>query len=187
MLIVRAIGIWLVLAAVMVANGAARNLFLTPHLGEQTAHQLGSVSGALLIVLVTAANLRTFGAVGRRELLQIGLLWLAITVTFEFLFGRFVAGQSWRHLVAEYDLSSGRLWVLVLATTLFAPLVAARFREALQVPRKPIPRSRANLLESPRKTENDTPVATTGGGTSGPRRPRSFRAVAPGRLRQGTP
>jgi hypothetical protein len=41
-----------------------------------------------------------------------------MTLAFEFLFGHYVAGHSWRRLPADYDLSAGRVWV-------FAPLWVA--------------------------------------------------------------
>jgi hypothetical protein len=53
--------------------------------------------------------------------LGVGLFWLVLTVTFEFLFGRYVAGASWEALLADYDVLRGRLWPLVLLTTLLAP------------------------------------------------------------------
>ncbi|MGD0488096.1 MAG: hypothetical protein ABSB94_12985 [Syntrophorhabdales bacterium] len=35
-------------------------------------------------------------------------------VAFEFLFGRFIAGRCWDHVIHAYNLCAGRLWVLVL-------------------------------------------------------------------------
>ena len=58
---------------------------------------------------------------GRGTLLVIGLLWLGLTLSFELLFGHYVSGLTWEALAAEYDLLEGRLWPLVLSTTLIAP------------------------------------------------------------------
>jgi len=41
--------------------------------------------------------------------ITIGLVWLAMTVAFEFLFGDYVAGHSWDRLLHDYNLFAGRL------------------------------------------------------------------------------
>ena len=53
--------------------------------------------------------------------LGIGLLWMALTVAFEFLFFHYVGGHLWAALLANYNLAAGRLWVLVLLCLLLAP------------------------------------------------------------------
>jgi hypothetical protein len=58
----------------------------------------------------------------------IGALWLVLTLAFEFLLGRFVSGLSWREMLAEYDLASGRLWALVPLWIAVAPWVFYRLR-----------------------------------------------------------
>ena len=61
------------------------------------------------------------------QALEVGIAWLALTVAFEFGFGRYVAHTSWRELLADYDLRKGRLWPLVLAWIMLGPaLVRAR-------------------------------------------------------------
>ncbi|HZN67013.1 MAG TPA: hypothetical protein VFB66_17105 [Tepidisphaeraceae bacterium] len=126
--LVKTIAVWVVLVVVAVVNGIFRQFVLNRYLGERTAHQTSSVLGSLLILLVTSAFIPAFGVTTTGRLLAIGLLWLALTVAFEFLFGHYVAGDPWERLVADYDLSRGRLWVLVLAMTFLAPLLAARLR-----------------------------------------------------------
>ena len=50
-----------------------------------------------------------------------GLLLAGITVAFEFLFGRYVDGKSWEYLLADYNIFKGKLWILVIITSLTAP------------------------------------------------------------------
>ena len=64
-----------------------------------------------------------------RDAVQVGVLWLALTLAFEFGFGHPVARKPWRALLADYNVTAGRVWLLVLVTTLFAPLVMGRARE----------------------------------------------------------
>ena len=42
------------------------------------------------------------------------------------MLGRFVSGLSWREMLAEYDLASGRLWALVPLWIAVAPYVLYR-------------------------------------------------------------
>jgi apolipoprotein N-acyltransferase len=51
-----------------------------------------------------------------------------LTVGFELGFGHYVAGHPWSDLVADYDLASGRLWVLIPAWTALAPYLLYRLR-----------------------------------------------------------
>jgi hypothetical protein len=52
-----------------------------------------------------------------------GTLWLVLTVVFEFGFGRYVAGNSWNALLAQYNVLKGMVWVFVPVTTFIAPLL----------------------------------------------------------------
>jgi hypothetical protein len=56
----------------------------------------------------------------------VGALWVGLTVAFEFGFGHYVMGAPWEVLLADYDILRGRLWPLVLAANLVAPLLAGR-------------------------------------------------------------
>jgi hypothetical protein len=48
--------------------------------------------------------------------LTIGIAWLLAAVAFACGFGRFVDGLSWSRLLADYDITRGRLLLLVWAT-----------------------------------------------------------------------
>ena len=63
-----------------------------------------------------------------REAFLIGLVWLALTLAFEFLAGHYGFRTPWKELLADYDVLSGRIWVLVLLTTTLAPLLTANMR-----------------------------------------------------------
>jgi hypothetical protein len=128
-LLAKAVVMWLVLLVVMFANGTFRVLVLQPRLGEDLARQVACLPGMALILGLTWVFLdRVGGEPDARALLAVGLLWLALTVAFEFLFGHYVAGASWRSLLADYDLRRGRLWPLVLLTVLVAPWLLGALR-----------------------------------------------------------
>jgi len=116
---------WLLLLVVMLTNGTVRVLLLQPRLGEDTARRVATVGGVLLVLGFSWLHARRAGPATSSEWLAVGALWLALTLTFELGFGR-LSGQSWEALLADYDLSRGRLWPLVLAATLVGPWLGSR-------------------------------------------------------------
>jgi hypothetical protein len=57
-----------------------------------------------------------------------GLIWLCLTLSFEFGFGLFVQERSWAEMLEAYTFKDGNIWPLVLVVTFLAPLLAARIR-----------------------------------------------------------
>ena len=121
MMVLRAIAVWALLAVVAVANGAAREFLIAPGLGAQTGHVVSTIILCAAIVIVALLSIRWIGPRGRRGALWVGGTWLALTLVFEFLAGHYVLGNSWEKLFADYNLLRGRVWILVLIATLFAP------------------------------------------------------------------
>jgi hypothetical protein len=125
----RALLVWLLLLVVAVIGAAFRTGMLEPRLGESKAHVLGTIAVAtvfaLLIWLVIGWITPSLRAA---DLLVVGLLWLVLTVVFEFGFGRYVMGHPWSRLLADYNILAGRLWVLVLLTVLLWPLLAGMLK-----------------------------------------------------------
>jgi hypothetical protein len=112
---------WLGLFVVMFMNGAARVVLLQPQLGEDRARQVASLTGVVLVLLASWVFVRTSPRVKSAQLLWVGAGWLAGTMAFEFLFGHFVSGHSWRALLADYNILKGRLWSLILISVCLGP------------------------------------------------------------------
>ena len=117
----RAAAAWVGLLAAMTANGLLRAAVLVPHLGEHPARQVSSILGACIVASLAGVFVRRLPDPGAAPLAGVGLLWGALTLAFELGFGHYVSGLSWAELRADYDLAAGRLWPLVLATTVAAP------------------------------------------------------------------
>ena len=117
----RAVVTWFVLFVVMFANGAVRVILLQARLGADRARQVSSLSGLLLVLLVSGVFVHLSPEATSLQLWRIGVAWLACTVAFEFLFGHFVSGTSWRALLADYNVLRGRLWPLVLVGVCLSP------------------------------------------------------------------
>ena len=118
---------WLAMLAVSVANGVLREVSYGAWTDERTAHQLSTLSAILLLGLVMCVFLRRHPPASTRAALGIGLLWMGLTIAFEFLFFHYIGGHSWSALLANYDLAAGRLWVLVLLWLLLGPLLLRRW------------------------------------------------------------
>ena len=123
---------WLLILVCAVINGAFREGLLVPQLGQVAALALSGLLLAACIVALSLALVPWFGALGVSGCLRVGVLWLTLTLIFEFGFGRFVQHKSWRQLLAPYTFQGGDLWPLVLVVTLLAPLLASRLRGLLR-------------------------------------------------------
>lgn len=75
-------------------------------------------------ILVAWFSTSWIGPKNGREAFAIGMLWVALTVAFEFLAGHYVFGNSCERLIADYNVLRGRVWVLVLLATCLRPLWA---------------------------------------------------------------
>ena len=120
-MIFRTIVIWVLLLGVAVLNGTAREFLLAPRLGAYAGHVASTVVLCAAIFVVALLFTRWIGPRSRGGAMLIGAVWLALTLAFEFLAGHYLFGSSWERLLADYDLLRGRVWILVLLATLFAP------------------------------------------------------------------
>jgi hypothetical protein len=119
-LAIRASLAWLVLAVVMFVNGAVRAVVLQPRLGEHLARQVATGTGVLIVFAIAWAFVRRLESPSSAELLKVGVLWLALTLAFEFGMG-LAAGARWETMLADYDILRGRLWSLIPVSALIAP------------------------------------------------------------------
>ena len=108
----KALGAWLLMLLLAIANGAARDLCYGQYLGELTAHQLSTIIAAVL--LGGDARLRApLSAPSRAAALLLGLFWAGLTVTFEFTFSTSsegAPGRSCLQATSSMRDSCGRCW-----------------------------------------------------------------------------
>lgn len=124
----KALAIWLLLVALAVLNGTIREKLLVPSLGKMMALPVSGIFLSLLIFLITLIVLPWFGQLRAVPYWVIGGIWLILTLTFEFVFGHYVMGNSWNEVFEAYNIAKGNLWVLVLLFTFISPFLAARIR-----------------------------------------------------------
>lgn len=127
----RAFATWFLLLILAVLNGGVRDTWLSPRLGDTVGRALSTLL-LWLILLTTWMTIGWIRPATTREALRAGTLWLALTLSFEFVVGHYGFGKPWAELLADYDVRRGRIWVLVLVVTFLAPLWTARLRGLVQ-------------------------------------------------------
>jgi hypothetical protein len=128
-MLLRALVVWFGLLAAAIANGAVREALILPRTGELAAHAISTITLSAAILAISWLAVPWIDPASAARALQVGGVWVALTVGFEFLAGHYLFGASWERLLADYNLLGGRIWVIVLLTTLVAPLASARGHE----------------------------------------------------------
>jgi hypothetical protein len=124
----KAFSLWLAILIMAIINGILRDKALIPAMGSFWAF-IGSgavLSGCIFTVAFVAVP--WYGGLSSSQWLLVGLLWLLLTLAFEFCFGRFAQHKSWVELLEAYTFKGGNIWPLILVVTLFSPWLAAKLR-----------------------------------------------------------
>lgn len=119
---------WIPMVFIAIGNGSLRERWYGKRLPELAAHQVSTFLAVVLFGIYIWAIIRFWRPESAAQSIQIGLWWLALTVAFEFLFGHYVAGHSWSKLFYDYNIFSGRVWVLVLVWITVAPYLFYRIQ-----------------------------------------------------------
>ena len=123
-LVARVILTWVFFVPMAILNGAIREKWYRPIVGELRAHQISTPIGSGAFFLWAFFMLKKMVAqLDRTKLLLIGVGWVSLNMLFEFGFGHFVAKTPWKKLFHDYNLLKGRVWSLFLLTELVSPLL----------------------------------------------------------------
>lgn len=118
--VIRSLLVWLCFIPVAILNGGLRQYVLDRWLGEVGANALSGVLLSLFILLISGLLLPRIAKYNRKESYQIGIVWMLLTIGFEFTFG-LTSGISFQELLSAYNPMTGNLWLLVVVTTFGAP------------------------------------------------------------------
>jgi hypothetical protein len=114
---------WLAMPIIGIVNGAVREFTYKKALGELRAHQVSVASGIILFGLYVWILSLRWKIGSAAQAVAIGLIWLVLTIAFEFVFGHYVMHNPWSRLLHDYNILEGRIWVLVLLWITVAPYV----------------------------------------------------------------
>ena len=124
----RAFLVWLLMMAAESGHGTLRELLLAPYLGGFRARQIGVFAGSAIILTLAYLFIEWIGAKGTGALWTVGLMWVTLTLAFEFTLGRLAFGYSWRRILEDYDLSNGGFLLAGIALMAFSPVIASALR-----------------------------------------------------------
>ena len=119
---------WVPMVFIAIVNGAVRQFGYGKLLNQLPAHQLSCLTGIALFFVYTWCLSLYWPLESSRQAFTIGLIWLILTIAFEFLFMQYGAKVPWGKLLQDYNILEGRLWVLVLFAVFMAPYVVFRIR-----------------------------------------------------------
>ncbi len=111
---------------IAVANGAFRQGVFARYMSELRAHQLSTLTGSILIGLFIRFLIQECPPVSNSHAILIGIVWLVLTIMFEFFMGLVLARRPFSQVLYDYNLLAGRVWVLFLIWIAIAPLVFFR-------------------------------------------------------------
>ena len=111
---------WLPMIVLAFANAAFREMFLLKHYSELKAHQFSTITLMLLCTIYVWLVFSKLQVQTSGQALLIGLLWVVLTVAFEFSLRR-LTNKSWSYLFKDYHLSAGRIWSLFLLYLFLLP------------------------------------------------------------------
>ena len=126
--LLRGIAIWLLMMAVETVHGIIRTACISPIIGDLRARQISVLVGSLLILALSFVFVGWIKAYALHQLVLVGIVWLALTVGFEIVMGRFVMAVSWERIASDYNIEKGGLMIFGLLIMLLAPLLTAKLR-----------------------------------------------------------
>ena len=119
---------WVPMLIIAIANGALRQATFAKVMPELRAHQLSTLIGSVLIGVFIWFIIRMWPPPSGRRAVVIGVVWLLLTVAFEFFMGLVLISSPLAQVLQDYNLFGGRVWVLFLTWLTFAPWVFFRLK-----------------------------------------------------------
>lgn len=119
--------LWLPMLLIAVGNGSLREFVFKKYMSSLTAHQLSTITLLIFFSIYICSVMKRFPPASSTQAIFIGLVWLSLTLAFEFGFGRY-RGNSWLKLLEDYNLLKGRLWILIPIWVTIAPWVFYKLR-----------------------------------------------------------
>ncbi len=114
---------WFIFPFVGILNGVLREATYKNFVGDLTAHQISTVTGILFFGIIFYFIFKKWEIKSVKHAILIGLIWLGLTILFEFGFGHYIMGNSWQKLLHDYNIAEGRVWSLFLVWLTIAPFV----------------------------------------------------------------
>lgn len=114
---------WFLFIPVPILNGILRESWYKAKIGELGANIVGVFVLSSIWILYTFLFFKNqIFEFSNSKLIMTGVLWLFMTLIFEFGMG-FAAHRSWDYMLADYNILKGRLWPVFLIIVVFSPYI----------------------------------------------------------------
>jgi hypothetical protein len=130
-MVIRTVLIWCALLVIASINGAAREALLIPRIGDVLGRAVSTLALSVFIIILTWISIAWITPRSVPQAWAVGVIWVALTLAFEFLAGHYLFHHPWSRLLEDYNVLRGRIWILVLVTTLVSPRICAGLRNLL--------------------------------------------------------
>ena len=123
LLLKTAVRVWLMEILISAFNYfVLMNLVYEPRWGELVAHQIGMSTRIVYIFILAYFLLRTVKQYQISDLIQVGIMWLALTLLFEWG-GSLIMGRPIEEILVGWNIFKGYMWPYVLTAYLSANLI----------------------------------------------------------------
>lgn len=111
-----AMGAWLVMLVMTILNEAFWLQILEQRLGRERTLKLSVISLIPLLSVVAFATAILSDWQNEVDVTSVGVVWIGLTVAFEFLFWRFKMQKSWHEIRQRFDIEEGdgTIWLIIL-------------------------------------------------------------------------
>ena len=111
---------------IAIINAAIRELLFVKNFSEQTVHKLSTLTIIIFLGIYIYFILEKWRLVSLSQAVITGLLWMFLTVIFEFSIG-FAGKKEFSEMIKAYDITTGNLWILVPLFMFAAPVIYFKF------------------------------------------------------------
>lgn len=101
------------------------NLIYQPLWGELIAHQIGMTTRIIINFVFAYLLLQHADDYNTQDLILVGILWLVLTLIFEWG-GSLVIGRSVEEILVGWNIFAGYMWPYVLLSYLLAPIIVGK-------------------------------------------------------------
>ncbi len=114
--------LWLPLIVIAFINGTIRQLIIAKYFNELRAHQLSTITLIILSSIFVFLIFPFLNIKNTKQAFLIGLLWVFLTVIFEFTLG-ITTKKSWAILFQDYNIITGHFWPIFLLCLFLLPFL----------------------------------------------------------------
>lgn len=118
---------WLPMPVLGMINGIIRGAVYGELLGEPLAHQVSAVTLALLLLIYGLIVRKKLDLIGIPDAFLYGIVWVSLTVLFEFILGLWIFRQPVDLVLENYNIAAGQWWPFVLLFVLLLPFLLRLF------------------------------------------------------------